>query len=263
MSLVQTGARRQSGAGELLGLAIADPDRAEAEAKELLAAETDPWLLSIASQAWGIVLRDRGRVDAALVQLRIAVRLAVRSGDADRTADARASLGLSLIIAGQTRAGLGQLQRALDSASDPTVTARILTRRGHARYFLLARPREALDDLEAALPTFRSTSPPHPWEARTLNLIGLSRLRLGQTDLAAHAVQRAEDIFEQEEAIETVVTVHNRAVIAWCRGTCRNAAPLRRGCEPVRRPRRGPPGAGPTAARRCWPRVLFPRRSTW
>ena len=218
MSVAQPGVQRESVVGELLALAIADPDRAEVEARELLEAETDPWVLSIASQAWGIVLRDRGLVDAALEQLRTAVRLAVRSGDADRTADARASLGLSLIIAGQTRAGLGQLQRALDSASDPTVTARILTRRGHARYFLLARPREALDDLEAALPTFRSTRD-HIWEARTLNLIGLSRLRLGQTDLAAHAVQRAEDIFEQEgQAIETVVTVHNRAVIAWCRG---------------------------------------------
>ena len=97
--------------------------------------------------------RSRLRSTGPSWSSRTAVQLAVRSGDADRAADARASLGLSLIIAGQTRAGLGQLRRALDSASDPTVTARILTRRGHARYFLLARPAEALDDLEAALRT--------------------------------------------------------------------------------------------------------------
>ena len=203
---------------DLLGLAIADPDRAETIANDLLSSSLDPAVSSIAHQARGIVWRDRGLVDEALRELRTAVRLGHESADADREADARATLGLSLSIAGRTRDGLAQLGRALTAAADPAVRARILTRRGHALYFLLARPREALDDLEAALPTFQSTGD-HIWEARTLNLIGLSRLRLGQTNLAAHAVQRAEDIFEREgQAVETVVTVHTRAMIAWCRG---------------------------------------------
>ena len=204
--------------GDLLGLAIAQPTRALAWADRLVSTESNPWVLSFAHQARGIVLRDRGLVDPALTELRTAVHLARRSGDADRAADARATFGVTLVIAGRTRGGLVELQGALDTAEDPTVTARVLTRRAHALYFALVQPREALVDLERALPRFRATGD-RIWEARTLNLMGLSRLALGQTDLAARAVQQAGDIFVQEgQAAETVVTVHNRAVIAWCRG---------------------------------------------
>ncbi len=210
--------RQKPGVEALLGLAIAEPDRAEAAADQLIDAERDPWVLSVARQARGIVWRDRGHVDEALGELRAAVRLARSSGDVDREADARASFGLSLTIAGRTAHGLEQLGRALASAADPLVRARILMRRGHARYFLLARPREALDDLERALPRFRSAKDVI-WEARTLNVAGLCLLALGDTEAATVAVQQAEDIFVREQqVVESVVTLHNRAEIAWCRG---------------------------------------------
>ena len=96
--------------GDLLGLAIAEPTRALAWADRLVTTESDPWVLSFAHQARGIVLRDRGLVDPALTELRTAVRLARRSGDADRAADARATYGVTLVIAGRTRRGLVELQ---------------------------------------------------------------------------------------------------------------------------------------------------------
>ena len=104
------------------------------------------------------MLRDRGLLDLALPELRLAVRLARRCGDVDRESDVRATLGSVLAMAGRTAAGLGQLQRAIASVTDPVMAAKILVRRSHIRYFVLLEPTEALDDLELALPGF--SAPP-------------------------------------------------------------------------------------------------------
>jgi tetratricopeptide (TPR) repeat protein len=203
---------------ELLGLAIAEPRRAEAWADRIIAHESDPIALSVGHQARAIVLRDRGRLDLALPELRLAVRLAARSGDLDREADVRATLGVALAMAGRTEAGLDQLRRAVESATDPTASAKILMRRGHVRYFVLLQPREALADLERALPRLRAADE-KVWEARTLNLIGLSRLALGDAERAAAALEPAERIFVMEgQHAEAAVTLHNRGRIAYCRG---------------------------------------------
>ena len=209
---------RDRSVGDLLGLAIARPDDAEAWAQRIVASETDPWVLSVARHALGVVWRDRGQLDRAVPELRTAVTLARRSGDPERECDVRAALGLSLAIAGRTHAGLSQLQQALDAASDPVTIAKIRMRRGHAFYFLLLRPREALADLELALATFRSVDE-RIWMARTLNVVGLSQVALGRADLAAQAINEAEEIFMEEgQVAESVVTLHNRGYIAWCRG---------------------------------------------
>src|SRR5215217_5704958 len=100
----------------------------------VLATDPDPWVHSVARQARGIVYRDRGLLDVAVPELRRAVRLAEDSGDPDRCADVRATLGVALTMAGRTKSGLEQLRRAADSASDPTVRAKILMRRGHVLY---------------------------------------------------------------------------------------------------------------------------------
>ena len=203
---------------ELLAMAIAEPSKAEEWARRLLASETDPGVLSMARQALGVVLRDRGMPDQALTEMRTAVHLARRTGDIDRESDARATLGLTLAIAGRTRAGLTQLERARSTALDATTVARILMRRGHLMYFLLTRPHDALQDLEKALPIFRDTDD-RIWTARTLNLVGLCQIAVGRADLAAQAVREAEEIFTAEgQDVESVVTLHNRGWIAWCQG---------------------------------------------
>ncbi len=55
---------------EMLALAIADPRRAEAWAERMLSEDADAWTLSVARHARGIVLRDRGLLEPALVELR-------------------------------------------------------------------------------------------------------------------------------------------------------------------------------------------------
>ncbi len=203
---------------KLLALAIADPSRAEALADRIVSEHTDAWTLSVARHARGIVLRDRGLLEPARVELRQAVRLAHRCGDVDRESDVRATLGSVLALAGRTAAGLEQFDRAVASVADPVVAAKILVRRSHVRYLLLGQPRDALGDLVLALPTFRAAGE-RVWEARTLNLMGLSHLALGQADRAADAVEDAERIYGEEgQLVESVVTLHNRGVIAFCQG---------------------------------------------
>jgi tetratricopeptide (TPR) repeat protein len=203
---------------DLLGLAIAEPARAEAWAGRIIDTESDPFALSVGHQARAIVFRDRGRLDLALPELRLALRLAARCGDPDRQADVRATLGVALAMAGRTESGLDQLGRAFASATDPVAAAKILMRRGHIRYFVLLKPQEALADLERALPRLRATDE-HVWEARTLNLIGLCHLALGHAERAAAAVESAERLFVTEgQHVESVVTLHNRGRIAYCRG---------------------------------------------
>ena len=114
---------------EMLALAIADPRRAEAWAERMLSEDADAWTLSVARHARGIVLRDRGLLEPALVELRLAVRLARRSGDVDRESDVRATLGSVLALAGRTAAGLEQFRRAIAAVGDPVVAAKILVRR--------------------------------------------------------------------------------------------------------------------------------------
>ena len=91
------------------------------------------------------------------------------------------------------------------------------------------------------------------WEARTLNLIGLCHLALGPGGQAADAVRSAaEDLREEGQARESVVTLHNRGLDRLLPGgpsAC--AAPLRRGGRAVRRPRRGPARPRPRPVRRA------------
>ncbi len=203
---------------ELLTMAIADPARALTWADSVLVQERDPWVLSVARQARGIVLRDGLEPAQAIPELRKAVRLAVRSADRDREADVRATLGVALATAGRTRAALDELARSLDTVEDQAVEAKIRMRRGHVLYFLLERPAEALADLDLALPGLRSAGE-DVWEARTLNLIGLCHVAEGRSASALRAVEAAEEIFQRKgQAVESVITLHNRGYIAHCDG---------------------------------------------
>src|SRR4051812_33154944 len=89
-------------AEELLRLAMAQPAVAAARATRLVATSVEPWMLSVARHARGVVLRDQGRTAEAVRELRLARQLAHRSGDPDRLADVRATLGNSLASDGRT-----------------------------------------------------------------------------------------------------------------------------------------------------------------
>ncbi len=144
---------------DLLRLAVAQPHRAEEAADELIASATDPWVLSVARHARGLILRERGQLELALPELRTALGLALRTGDPDRAADVRATLGATLVMAGLTSAGLVQLDRAASGAVDPAVLAKVLMRRGHVLH-VIGRHREALVDVRKALADVRMAGDP-------------------------------------------------------------------------------------------------------
>ena len=212
---------------DLLSMAIADPTAAEEWARTVMASpDRSLGDRSIAHQAYGIVLRDRGRADLAVAELRTALRLARAGADPNREADVRATMGVALAMSGRTREGLLQLDRGAAGSTDPLTTAKILFRRGNMRYFYLAQPHQALADLEPALRQLRASGET-VWEARTLNTMGLCLLALGQGEQATEAVGLAGRIFrDQGQIAESLVTLHNRGWIAFCQGDLPRALEL-------------------------------------
>jgi hypothetical protein len=79
----------------------------------VLSGQPDPYESSVAHQAAGIVLREFGDVEAGVSELRAALRMARRTGLADREADVQATLGVALVYAGRTTAGLTALDQAV------------------------------------------------------------------------------------------------------------------------------------------------------
>lgn len=205
-------------AEDLLRLAIAEPSRAIAVARRVSSTSTDPWMLSVARHAEGIVLRDQGRIDEAVRQLRSARQLARRSGDRDRLADVRATLGSALALDGRTRSGLAELDRAVVEATGQQIRARCLYRRGYVLSMVMGRHREALADLRGALRGARSLGD-GVWEARTLVAMSLLHLEVGDLAPADRALDAARVIFEAEgQEFEAVQARYDQGGLAYFRG---------------------------------------------
>src|SRR5690606_8146892 len=101
----------------VLAMVFARPKEALRAARAILAAGRGPYDSSMARQAIGILHREFGDLDAAIRELRTAVRLARRSGSADREADVLATLGIALVHSGRTTAGLSALDEAAARAT--------------------------------------------------------------------------------------------------------------------------------------------------
>ncbi|HET9656054.1 MAG TPA: hypothetical protein VFP72_11915, partial [Kineosporiaceae bacterium] len=99
-------------AAHLLPLALSRPHEAARRARLLLQQPLSPLEASYARQAIGIVLRETGDAEHAVLQLRAARSLARRSGAPERESDVLATLGVALAFAGRTAAA----RRALDAA---------------------------------------------------------------------------------------------------------------------------------------------------
>jgi tetratricopeptide (TPR) repeat protein len=208
----------------LPALALSRPQSALSQARELVDSTSDPYVLSYARQAVGIVLRDSGQMAPALTELRAALRAARGSGRPERDVDVRATLGAALVMDGRSRAGLAQLDTAASEARGPLL-ARVLMRRAYALTYL-GRHSEALVDLRRALAGIRAAGDP-VWEARLLNTRADVHLAQGSLARAEHDVRRAQDLFRAAgQELEVVLTVHNRGVIAYCRGDLPSALAL-------------------------------------
>ena len=156
---------RRDDAEELLPLALSQPQQALAIANRLIEEQTDPRLRSVAHQAAGIVLREAGEHEAAVLHLNQALKAAGSSGDSARVGDVLATLGVALVVAGRTRAGLTRFNQAL-SHTQGLDQARVRLRRANA-LLVLGRPTEALADLKLALSLTRRGRD-RLWEGRCL-----------------------------------------------------------------------------------------------
>ena len=203
---------------ELLRLAVADPRLAQRRSDDLLSTSADPWTLSVARHARGLILREQGRIGDAIRELRWAERLARGCADVDRLADVRATLGATLAMDGRTREGLDLLNRAVDDARDARVRATVRMRRGYVLSLILSRHSEALTDLRGALRGARTLGD-RIWEARTLVAMSLLHLDIGNVTQAERALEQARQIFEAEgQHLEAVQALHSQGSLAFYRG---------------------------------------------
>ena len=196
----------------LLPLALSRPREALAWARQVLAGRPPPALASVAHQAAGVVLRDLGDIRAGTAELRTALRLARRTGSVEREADALAALGVALIQAGRTTAGLAALDHAVQLASG-TLAGRVLHRRGNMLR-TLGRYEPALDDLRAAVSILQRGGD-QMWAARALNARGVAYLDIGSPRRADADFHAAGLLYaETGQELEAVQTVQNRGCAA-------------------------------------------------
>jgi tetratricopeptide (TPR) repeat protein len=182
----------------------------------VLGGRPDHYESSVAHQAAGIVLREFGDVEAGVRELRAALRMARRTGQAEREADVLATLGATLVFAGRTTAGLSALDRAVERSTG-VLAARVLVRRG-MMLFTLGRYPAALDDFRHAMTVLRRAGD-QIWMARALSARTLVYLALGMTGRADADFATAGHLFtEIGQELEAIDTVHNRGLAAFFSG---------------------------------------------
>ncbi|WP_253191517.1 CHAT domain-containing protein [Streptomyces sp. M1013] len=190
-------------------MVFAAPGEALARAEELLGADPSPLHASVAHQVIGIWQRDFGDTRRALAHLRRARDLAARAESAEREADVLATLGVALVHAGRTRAGLAAFERGVARGSGHT-RARVLYRRAYV-WWVLGRHGEALEDVRRAIPVLRQVDDVI-WTARALTLRATVHLAQG-------SVERADADFTAAEALwDTTGQEHDKADAVESRG---------------------------------------------
>ena len=126
------------------------------------------------------------------------------------------SLGIALVYAGRTAAGLAAFDRAVQRSTG-VLAARVLARRGVV-LCTLGRYPAALEDLRHAVAVLRRAGD-LLWTARALNNRGLVYLGLGSTSRAdADFVSAARLFSEVGQELEAIYAVHNRALVAFASG---------------------------------------------
>lgn len=197
---------------DLLPLALSRPTEALQRARALLEAGPSAATESVARQAIGVVLREYGDIDAAVGELRTALRLAGRARSAERQADVLSTLGVTLVFAGRTAAGLRALDGAVDRATGHP-RGRNLFRRG-AVLLILGRHEQAMTDLDGAITALRAAGD-RVWEARVLNERAVGQLALGSPRRSAADLARAQELFDATgQELESVEVQMNRGLLA-------------------------------------------------
>jgi CHAT domain-containing protein len=202
----------RSDPARLLALTLSRPQDALVAARSVLAGQPSAYDASLAHQAIGIVLRDRGNLPGAIAELKKGLRLARASGQPEREVDVQATLGATLAWTGRSRQGLAILDRAV-AASRGDLTGRVLMRRASV-FVDLGRYHDAHQDLSRALPYFRRTGDT-VWEARSLTHRAAIFLELGLPGRAAADYARAEEMYATNgQEFEYAKARHNSGCVA-------------------------------------------------
>jgi tetratricopeptide (TPR) repeat protein len=181
-----------------------------------LAGRPGPHEASVAHQAAGIVLREFGDVEAGVSEFRAALRLARLTGSKEREADVLAGLGVGLVYAGRTTAGLAAFDRAVQ-LSRGVLAGHVRHRRGLVLW-MLGQYTAAMEDNRHALAILRRAGD-KLWTARALNVRGLVHLAIGQPGRADADFIAAQQLFaETSQVLETAYMVQNRALVAFALG---------------------------------------------
>ncbi|HEV7658146.1 MAG TPA: CHAT domain-containing protein [Mycobacteriales bacterium] len=187
---------------ELAGPAIRDARR-----------RADPLDLSVAQQALGLALRSLEQPRESTVALRRAVRTAEDAGLTHQAGQSRMSLAVSLLYLGRHGQSLRQLDLAAAELTGIEL-AQLDVQRGIVLW-LLGRPAAAAERVPAALSRLRAAGESR-WEARGLNVLGLTGVELGRYGEADDAFRRAEQQFAAlGQLADAAGNRHNRG---WCAG---------------------------------------------
>jgi tetratricopeptide (TPR) repeat protein len=213
-SAVTTGLREVD---DLFTLTQSRPWVALARARAVLAGRPGPHDASVAHQAAGIVLRDCGDVEAGVRELRQALRQARRTGSAEREAEVLAGLGVALVYAGRTAAGLAAIEAAVRRSDGVVAAARVRNRRAVV-FWALGRFPAALEDARHAVVVLRRAGDTL-WTARALNNRAGIYLRMGSTSRAdadyVSAIRLYSTTGQELEALDPML---NRALVAFASG---------------------------------------------
>ena len=200
----------------LLTLAASRPREGMARARAILAGRPEALEASIAHHAAGFVEREFGDLGTAQRELRAALHAARRSGSPGREADVLAALGVALVYAGRSTAGLTAFDQAVRLVRG-VPAARIRHRRAVALWTLGRYP-EALGDLQPAVATLRRAGDVI-WAGRALTARALVYLAQGRTRQAAQDLAAAGRLFAgTSQELESAYLIHNRAIVAFRSG---------------------------------------------
>ncbi|WP_328997322.1 CHAT domain-containing tetratricopeptide repeat protein [Kribbella sp. NBC_00709] len=204
-------------ADELHALALSRPTDALRIARDVLAGAPSDAEAAAAHHAAGVVLRDFGDIREAVVELKAAYRSIRRTPDRDREAEILATLGVALVMGGQTERGLAALDSVVPGRTG-VLAGRLLIRRAWVRGALLGRYAEAIADAEQAVASLSGTGD-LVWEARAFHTRAMVLLAMGVIERADEDFVRSEELFAKAgQEVEYADARSARGAAAFARG---------------------------------------------
>lgn len=205
-------------ANQAADLAFSDPAAARRLALDVQhTAPSDVAAVSVAEQALGLVGLATGRLADAETHLRSAITVATSTESAPYAAEARGVLGYLLTLTGRTREALRELERALPDL-EGVAAARLRMQRALV-FTEISRFDDAVTEYATALRMVQRSGGDDLVEATIRNNRSILLARRGDWRGAEADLRRAEDVFTAGgHAGRTAMVYQNRGLAATVRG---------------------------------------------